>query len=282
MIEETRIPHLRLGRLPAKASPKALQFSNFFNYMEIPTETKKQTPIPLRHYGNLEWGNCTIAKQINAQIRMERLEQKHTIDVTDQEAIRVYQALSLRLYGGGDNGAYEDDALSNWRNPETTFRDTKGRAYPIDAYLRINPHNHDEMRAAIAFAAARGIAVCFNLPIAYIGEKGTWDIPKGQALIGDWIPGSWGGHSSWCTGYNEIGPYGDHTWAWEPWQMTWASAAVYLDEAHVVIDSVNAWRKQRSSVGTLPMSKVIEAVNDVSSIKIRQPKPGEKDVYGDT
>jgi hypothetical protein len=203
---------------------------------------------------------------------MERIEQRRTVEITKAETLRVYYALTQRLYGGGDTGAYETDALDNWRNPDLTFRDTKGNPYTIDAYLRLNPSNHDEMRAALALSGPKGIAVCLNLPAAYssIMPPETWQVPEGGALVGPWMPGSWGGHSLWLSGYVPEGGRMDHTWECERNLVTWEALSAYCDEAHMVIDSLDHWRVKvkESTVGKLNLTDVRDAVNEVSSIRI--------------
>lgn len=266
----------RLGRLPLKMSRKALQFSDFFKYLKLPAKTYNWTrrkPIPIRTYGNLQYGDCTRAKQAVAASRMEKLEQNRLIEITDDEIIRVYREMCIRVYGSdADNGAYEDDALSAWRNPEYTFRDTAGNPYTIDAYLRINAKNIEELKAGLALSGAKGIAVCLNLPAAFasIEPPTMWHVPEGQPLIGEWMPGSWGGHSMWAHDYNANGIVLDHTWDLQPQIVTWEAVAAYLDEAHLVIDSVDAWRKnlKGTSVGKLNMGNIIDAVNAVSSFQI--------------
>lgn len=273
--EQAPVTCQRLGRLPSKSSRKALMFSDFAKFLKLPasqTYWSSKKPIPQRSYGNTEHGCCTRAKQAVAQTRMERLEQKKTITITDDEVIRVYYEMTERLYGGGDTGAYETDALDCWRNPEQTFRDNDGHQYTIDAYLRLNPANLDEVKAALALSGAKGIAFCMNLPAAFadIRPPKPWAIPEGQALIGKWMPGSWGGHSLNANGYTKEGVITDHTWDMANQIITWDAWATYCDEAHVVIDSLNAWKKRLkgSPVAKLNLADVRDAVNAVSSVRI--------------
>lgn len=266
---------VKLGRLPMKSTRKAVQFSEFYKYLKLPPSQiywVKKTPLPLRTYGNTQYGDCTIAKQCVAATRMERMESRgrEMIDIPDSEAIRVYTEMSNELYGGGDNGAYEDDALNRWRNPDKTFRDSKGRPFPIDAYLRLDAKNHDEVKAALALSGPKGIAICLNLPVAFsrIDPPNKWDIPEGQPLIDEWMPGSWGGHSMWANGYTKEGIILDHTWGIPNQILTWEAAAAYMDEAHVVIDSVDGWRKKTQKAVKFNLNGVIDAVNSVSSIRI--------------
>lgn len=254
--EAKAIKGLRLGRLPAKSTRKALMFGTVFadylKFLELPkrqTYWKGKSPLALRDYGNRNHGCCTIAKQAVAAVRMERIEGRRTINITDESVLNRYYRMTEDLYGGGDTGAYEDDALNRWRDPMFAPEDDRGLAYPIDAYLRINAINHDELRAALALSGAKGIPICVNLPAAFAADHrmppADWTL-EGQnyyGLTGEWMPGSWGGHSMWANGYTEKGIILDHTWELPNNLLTWDAAAAYLDEAHLVIDSVNAWRK---------------------------------------
>jgi hypothetical protein len=268
----------RLGKLPARQSRKALMFSDFVKYSRVPATMsywKGKKPVPARTFGNDRYGDCTRAKQAYAAIRMERLEQRKPIDITDDEVIRVYTEMSDRLYGGGDNGAYEEDALNEWRRPDTTFRATDGNPYTIDGFLKINHADHNEMRAAMSLAAARGIAICLNLPEAYsdINPPEVWGTPPdGTPLTGPWMPGSWGGHSMWSIGdYDAEGAWVDDTWAFGPRKITWDGLAAYCDEAHMVIDSVDTWRARQKTDApvTLNLKKVVGAINEISDQKIK-------------
>lgn len=269
-MNEEPIDGRRLGRLPLKTTRKALQFSDFFKYVNLPKATRywsRKTPLAKRTFGNDQYGDCTIASQAYATIRMERIEQKRTISIDDAEIVRTYLAMSDRLYGGGDNGAYEDDALNNWRNPETTFKDTYGKPYTIDAYLRINALNPSEVKAGIALSGAHGIKVCFNLPVAF-QNMDRWDVPEGQALVGPWMPGSWGGHSMFAHDYDEDDETVDDTWAHGPRRVSWRAVAAYMDEAHMVIDSIDEWRTHADKKTKAALGDVADAVNAVSSIPV--------------
>ena len=272
---ETR--HKALGRLPAKTTRKALFMSEFVKSTapDPPKRTnfwKRRTPFPTRSFGNLDWGNCTRAKQAIASMRMERLEVRRTPQIEDEEVIRVYREMVRRLYDTDeDMGAYEDDALNEWRNPEHTFRDAQGRPLTIDAYVKLNAADHYELKQAIAASGAHGIAVCFNLPLGLstVDPPRPWDVPDGQPLVGRWKPGTWGGHSMWCRDYDEDGIWVAHTWELVDQLVTWDAVAAYMDEAHLVIDSMNYWRKNKPEASKfLKLADVRDAVNAVSSIRI--------------
>lgn len=265
----------QLGRLPSKSDTRALMFSRFASEPKVlPPRTHfwpKRAAFPIRSFGNLRMGCCTRAKQAVAAMRMERLETRRTPEISDDEVIRVYREMSNRLYGGGDNGAYETDALSEWRKPELTFKDTKGRALTIDAFLRLNAADHTEIKSALVTAAAHGIEFCINLPLAFqrLDPPADWDIPDGQPLIGEWMPGSWGGHSMHGRDYDEIGLWFNHTWELPDQRITWRAMAAYVDEAHFVVDSYDYWRTQKPlAKKLLDLAGIRNAVNAVSSRKI--------------
>ncbi len=264
----------KLGRLPTRSDPRALMFARFTTEPTVLPEATNfwtnRAPFPLRSFGNLDYGDCTRAKQANAHMRMERLECRRTPKIADEEVVRVYFAMTERLYGGGDTGAYETDALSEWRKPDLTFKDTKGRPLTIDAFLRINAGDQRELRAGLYTAGAHGIAICLNLPAAWqrIGPPDDWDLPQGQQPIGTYLPGSWGGHSMWADDYDATGIWLDHTWELPRQRITWRAAAVYLDEAHICIDSFDAWRVRQGRAKGIDFAALKKAVNRVSSKKI--------------
>jgi hypothetical protein len=262
----------RLGRLPNRAGRKALFVRDFVSFPSPPARTHfwtRRAPFEFRSFGNTSYGSCTRSKQANAARRMERIETRHTPEITDEEVIARYVEMSARRYGGGDNGAFEVDALDDWRNPETTIHDVHGRALTIDAYLRLNPFDHHELQGAMAAAGAHGIAICLALPWAFQQQNGErWEIPAGQVLTGDWMPGSWGGHSMWAIEYDATGLLLEHTWNRAPQWLSWDAASAYMDEAHLVIDSLDYWRAAKM-LPARTLRKIRDAVNDVSTIPIK-------------
>jgi hypothetical protein len=273
------IPEKPLGKLPARGHPKMLQLKSFVpRAVEPPPKAfnfwSKRVPFPPRTYGNRQEGCCTRASQANLATRMERLEQRRTINIWDEEIHRVYRDMTARLYGGGDTGAYEIDALNEWRRPDLTFRDESSRPLTIDAYTSINIRDFNEVKYAIWLAGAKGIKLCLNLPLAFsrIDPPDVWDFfDEGllESLTGEWVPGSWGGHSLMADAYNEKGVRLVHTWYDRDDEqiLSWRAFAAYCDEAYLVVDSANKWRKK--TAGRLNITELVDAVNQVSSHKIK-------------
>ncbi len=259
----------KLGKLPAKSDTKALMFANYLpkKAITLPVATNfwtKRAPFPRRMFGNDKLGDCTRASQAIAAMRMERIEQGKTIDIADEEVIRVYLEMTDRLYGGGDTGGFEEDALNEWRKPDTTLRDTKGNPLTIEAFTRVNQANITEVKTAIATSLSHGIKLCFRLPAAWENQNKVWDIPAGQKPIGSYLPSSWGDHSTFCIDYDAFGIILP-TWDIQL-KVSWRAVAIYSDEAHSIIDSIDNWKKKGS---VLNLSAIRADVNAVSSHKIK-------------
>ncbi len=270
---------MKLGRIAARSDRRTLNLEDFRKVQKaivVPQATNfwtKRAPFKPESWGNREYGCCTIAKQANMFRRFERLEQRKTITITREAVLDCYERMSNDLYGGGDNGAYEEDALGRSRKPETAIKDNKGRPLLIDAYLRVDSWNHDAVREAIYTTKGHGIAVCLNLPQAYnnIVPPSSWDVPrdwsgKPLALTGAWRPGSWGGHSMWAIDYNKFGIVLEQTWDVPINLVTWEAAAAYMDEVHIVLDSKNAWKRLAKN---FDVADIKDQINSVSSTKVR-------------
>lgn len=261
-----------LGRMPAKGDVRALRFSTYFAPTGVTKSLrafKRRRPFPRHPFGNNRYGDCVKAKQAIAIMRLERIEQRRTVVVPEQNVIDNYLAATQRLYGGGDTGMYETDGLSDWRKPEFALRDLRGRALTIDAYTKVNHSDLDEVRAAFFTASAFGLAFASNMPSGWKGQYQVWDAPASKAeFVGAWVPGSWGGHSMWsCPNdegwlYNEDGYY-VQTWADAPRLVTWEGHAAYVDEMHSVIDSANSWKKRLAR--KMDLRALVRDVNEVSS-----------------
>lgn len=266
----------KLGRIARRADARDLHMRAFLKKAEPapPVRTSfwtKRAGFPLSTFGNQDYSDCTRAKQAAASLRMERIETRRTPTIAESEVLRVYLDMTDRFYGGGDTGAYEVDALSEWRRPDRTFRDTQGRPLTIDAFLRVDPSDQVEVRRALWLAGAHGIAVCFNLPTAWsnVEPPATWSVTAGQAFTGAWEPGSWGGHSMWARDYDEEGLWLVHTWGLPDQKVTWAAVAAYMDECHVVIDSMDYWRTRKPAAArALKLDAIKAAVNERSDTKI--------------
>lgn len=295
-LEQSQPVQKQLGKLPARGDPRTINFARFVDVAKVPTAYdpwKRKAAFPARKFGNTEFGDCTIASQCNHMSRLERIESKRTPQIADEEAVRVYFDMTWRDYGDGksgaamppewrvrngpgDTGAYELDALNNWRKPDLTFRDTAGNPLTISAFAKVNQSDHEEVKTAIAVSGKFGIKLCLNLPLAFqrIDPPQPWDVPAGQALTGDWQPGTWGGHSLYADAYDKTGVRLVHSWYYAPpyqQTLTWAAMAAYCDEMHWVLDSVDGWQKrtpQKLAAG-VDLAGIIKKVNAISATKVK-------------
>lgn len=273
MTTEIRVEDRRTGKAPAKGHLKMLNAENYIKKTITVPESHnlwaKRAKFPVKSFGNRVHGDCTRASQAVLQMRSERLEQRRTIKITDEEVIRVYYEMTERYYGGGDTGAYELDALNDWRRPDYTFKDVYGRPYTIDAFTRVNHSNLQEVKQAIYISGVHGIKFCMNLPYAFSAMNvKKWDIQEDAPLIGVWAPGSWGGHSMTATGYTKEGIIWPTTWDEPDGLITWRAFAAYCDESYMVIDSINAWKKKREIAKLIDLTALRNDVNSVSSYQI--------------
>jgi hypothetical protein len=130
----------------------------------------------------------------------------------------------------------------------------------------VNYRSIEEIKKAIFMSGSKGIKMCFYLPSAWSNTY-RWDIPEGQLPLGQWEPGSWGGHSMMVSGYTKEGLILPHTWGVPDGFVTWRGVLQYADEAYMVIDSVNEWKKKKNSE-LINLDALTSAVNEVSSQKI--------------
>lgn len=264
----------RLGKLPDRSSKKALLFADFVKAAASDPPkayNPRRAKLPSRLFGNDQYGCCTIAAQAIGAVRMERQETKHTPVISDNSVLTAYFNMTDRLYGGGDTGAYSTDALDNWRNPEWTFKDADGNPLTIDAYTRVNHYDQIELRRAIYTSPGHGLQFGLSLPWAWqrtAVDGGIWDAPPaGQQPIGEWMPGSWGGHETHAIGYTVKGIL-LYTWGMII-TITWPAVALYCDGTHWTLDSLDEWRKRaEGQLKTIKIPDLVDAVNSVSSIQI--------------
>jgi hypothetical protein len=269
-----------LGKKPARGDARTLNFARFVQLDRVPKAYdpwKTRAPFPARSFGNTSLGDCTRASQAIAAMRFERIETRATPQITDDEVRRVYREGCRRHYGTTDDvGMYEVDALSDFRKPEYTFKDTHGRPITIDAFTQVNVRDREEVKAAIALSGKFGIKICLNLPLAYsrIEPPDVWDVPADGKFTGDWEPGSWGGHSLFADAYDARGIRLCHSWfdgagvEYHQW-LTWSGLSAFADESYWIVDSIDAWRKRPPSQrAAVDLTGIVKAVNRVSSHRI--------------
>lgn len=188
----------------------------------------EQVPV----FANDEYGCCTCASKAHAIVTMERSSSQRDLPITDPQVLEAYERISrFRRDGSGvDEGAFELDALKDWRNNGLGL-ERDSTPHKIYAFAAVDWHDRTEVMAA--HYAFGGLKVCAGLPLS------ASDQMRNGA---DWTPvsgsrsrwGSWGGHSMYSHAYDSERGLAVWTWGEEQW-MSWPWVAKYVDESYAVI-----------------------------------------------
>lgn len=261
------------GKREHVADPRTIRLRAFFvpNLFipEIFDFDKYRAKFPLTAWGNTEWGDCVIAGEANHLQRLERIEQRWTVPISDADAVEHYKAMSLLQFGHApeepgdqyDQGLVVLYNLRDWKNNGWTLPGRSGvrntRSYQIAAYGELDPDDPAQLRSAIYLL--HGAQFGFSLPRAAqeMTNDGVWDY-NGQTGP-EWQPGSWGGHLVFSKAY-------DHetievlTWGLKV-RVTNAFIERYADEAWAVVDTFNSWRVKHT-INVPELMKKLYSITD--------------------
>ncbi len=203
--------------------------------------------IPLRMWGNDGYGDCVIAGQANHLLRLERIEQRATVPLSDDDVLARYKALTGCQRPGDalDTGLYVIDAMKNWRNSGWHLPPARRRAdhtYKIHAYGELDPGDPAQLR--MASYLFHGIHLGFSLPLVArsMTDGGVWDYYKGETGP-QWRPGSWGGHLVYSKAFDLTG-LEILTWG-KKIRVTDSFVEHYCDEAWALVDDLDKWRARQ-------------------------------------
>jgi len=239
-VTELMMENFRLGKQEAKEDERTLRMANFLSVPPsgIPATydfERGRSNFPTHTWGNDEWGDCVVAGRANQQQRLQRIESRLTIPLTDQMVVDTYKRMTGAQNPGDQNdvGLVVLDALKDWRAGWYVPVWKKGRTYSIDAFGALDPKDGYELRAAAYLLT--GIQFGLWLPItAYhqISKGQAWDV---TSTTGDGEPGSWGGHLVYTCHYDSGGWY---VWTWGQKQYaTDKFIQTYADEAYAVVQT---------------------------------------------
>jgi hypothetical protein len=259
MTEEFQ-PAVRLGKKEYQHDDRTLFMARYvLPDVRVPSNYDfdvHRSPVPLRVWGNDEWGNCVIAGEANHLLRMERVEQRRTLPVTDQDVIDRYKMLTGSQSPGDDKdeGLVILNAMQNWKNSGWTVQN---RNYKIAAYGELEPADRDQLR--MASYVLHGIHLGFWLPLAarQMTRERVWHY-EGQTGP-EWQPGSWGGHLVYSKAFTEDG-YEILTWGSKV-KVTNEFVAKYADEAWAVVDNLDSWKIKQ----TIDVAKLTESLSQIST-----------------
>lgn len=245
------VDQLRLGKQEYEHDALTLFMARFvLPDIRVPAKfdfDKGRTALPIRMWGNDAWGDCVIAGEANHLLRLERIEQRRTIPLHDDDVISRYKTLTGSASPGdaNDNGLVILDTMRNWHHEGFA---TKTRNYTIAAYGELEPNDRAQLRMAIY--ALHGIHLGLALPRAAqaMTREGVWHYEGQSGPM--WRPNSWGGHLVYSKAFDsnslEILTWGEKI------KVTNEFIEKYADEAWTVVDSFDSWRvKQTVNVEAL-------------------------------
>jgi len=232
-------PRWKLGKEDHKADPKTVMLGNYLEIPVVPGQydfDKHRRAFPDRMWGNDHYGDCVIAAESNHLLRMERIEQRRTIKLVDQDAVNRYKHLTGCKAPGdpNDHGLVMLDTMKDWRN---NGYQTSAKKYNIAAYGELDPADVHQLRAAIYLLG--GIHFGFALPMSAQEQTahGYWDVTTGP----DSRAGSWGGHAVFACKYDTENIY---VWTWQmEIKVSNAFVKKYCDEVWGVVDDFDRWIK---------------------------------------
>ena len=219
----------KLGKREKRIDNRTLQLNKYTVKTAPPPKKNWLTGIPsIPMYLNDTLGCCVIACMAHMLDQWSYLTTGKIIGFTNDQITAMYTAIGgynphAPLVNGQnptDNGCDMLTAMKYWR--------TNGFCgHKIAGFAEVNTTSPTEFERAICWYGSITIGV--NLPLA-IQSLSDWPAPPN--LVGDWAPGSWGGHCVDSAAYFP-GTQTVETWGSEL-QMSDVFFKSYCDEAYVV------------------------------------------------
>lgn len=256
------IGKVRLGKQDYKHDVRTLALAPFIAVPYFPPVwvfDAGRAAFPNDLWGNDAYGDCVVASRANAQLRLERMEQRRTIPIAANDVIELYKKMTgcKEPEDENDTGLVMLDAMRQWRKEGWSMAANKARVYKIAAFGEVDPMNNQELRAATYLLG--GVHYGFSLPrvAQSMIENKVWDY-NGETGP-EWQPGSWGGHAVYGFGYDNQA-HVIKTWGMNV-RVTNAFMRKYCDEAWAVVDSFDSWRTKQ----TIDVVKLVEKLRSVAS-----------------
>jgi len=242
----------KLGKRPPRRDPRTLKFKSILRpAIKVPREYDFDTAhraVPTPVFGNDRVGDCVIAGRAHQTLRFELVEQRKLINIVEDEVVQEY----FLETGGEDNGLVVLDSLKAWRRRGWI---AAGSRYFIKAFAEVDRARAADVKRSVFSDVGVGLGLAMPHTAQREFEAGKpWATTTGPGSM----PGSWGGHYVYVTGYTTLGPT-CVTWG-QKQRMSWAFFAKYCDEAYAVIDELDTPRKRRA----LDTAKIERFLNTLS------------------
>lgn len=242
-----------LGKLDYISDPRTLKLADFFA-TDLSVATYFDTDQYRRSFPQKSWssdvyGNSVLAVRANAQLRLERIEQKRTIPLSEATVVALYKSLTGCKKPGdkNDTGLAYLPMMQQWKN--TGWQIGK-RNYKISVYGELDPLDREQLMFGCYILT--GIHFGFALPLAVKREK-NW-LYEGEKTP-EWKAGSWGGYAAFGYAYNSRGFF---IKAWDnDFFVSWEFIEHFCDEAWAVIPSLDILRVKRA-IDTEKLSAAIQ------------------------
>lgn len=213
-----------LGKAPAQIDPRTLRLGDFIDISRLPsypTTFKDSDKISdWKMLGNDNKGNCVLVGETHEEMLWSVLAGTPWI-ADEQTCINVY----LQLTGGQDVGLVILSYLK-WR------RKNQG-AGPRKMLGFASVNWRDPIELAVATSMFHGVLRGLLLPISAQTQTGNGKIWNTTSKFGSGTPGSWGGHLTLETDYDDSN-VGEITWGMIQ-AATRQFMLDYCDECYVVI-----------------------------------------------
>ena len=185
----------KLGKHPPRHDVRTLHLANFLTGLPASPPLRdwnRGLPSDLGMMANDQYGDCGFAGQAHA-VQTWTSDTGKPVALPDAVVLGAYAGCTGFSPGdpSSDQGVVLLDALSYWRK-------TGIGGHKIGAYVKVDHHNLDHVKAAINLFG--GVYMGAALPTA-AQHQTSWVGPRG-ALRGDDAPGTWGGHCMWAPAYD--------------------------------------------------------------------------------
>lgn len=218
----------RLGKRPYVRDPRSLRLADYLTDAAPPPPAEKNwsDAVSAWHmYLNNEIGDCTVASAAHLIELWTAAGQHYEATVTDAEVLGAYSTITgyNSADPATDQGAEVVQVLRYWQ--QTGIADHR-----IGAYAEVDPADHTRVKQAIDLFG--GVDVGLQLPAAaQTFTAPQWPTPP--STVGEWQPGSWGGHCVPAVDYTVDGPT-VVSWG-ELVVVAWAFWDAYVDECWAII-----------------------------------------------